>query len=146
MSLQQNISMSHAESLTAIDDQSSEGEESVNSFEMDRPQKKKHNEYISTNLITGRNLTLADVQTDVLDKKAMMQKISQLSRNGVFRVNTHGMIDPRTIVKTRMKSGFVTPWFQRTRSWSCVAKLENSLWDCHPDPLTLTIPNTRTLL
>ena len=107
MSMQQNISMSHAESLTAIDDQSSEGEESVNSFEMDRPQKKKHNEYISTNLITGRNLTLADVQTDVLDKKAMMQKISQLSRNGVFRVNTHGMIDPRSIVKTRTKLGFV---------------------------------------
>jgi hypothetical protein len=101
MSLQQHISSSHAESLTAIGDHSSEGEESVNSFEMDRPQKKKHNEYISTNLITERNLTLADVETDVLDKSVMMHKISLLSRNGVSRVNSYGMIDPRSIVKTR---------------------------------------------
>lgn len=135
MSLQQNISMSHAESLTAIDDQSSEGEESVNSFEMDRPQKKKHNEYISTNLITGRNLTLADVQTDVLDKKAMMQKISQLSRNGVFRVNTHGMIDPRSIVKTRTKLGFVDTMVPEDQIMELCRKAREFVMGLSPRPI-----------
>lgn len=75
MNQQINLRTKLTEQSTTIDEDLSENSESEHSFEIERPAKKQHNEYISTNLITQSNITLADVETDVLVKSVMMKKV-----------------------------------------------------------------------
>ena len=89
------------------DDWFSEDSDSHHSFDVQYQEKLAHREYISTSLVTGRNISMADVITEQVTKR-MIEDREEIARNRCrFRRCLYGQEDPRAVLKDRRKKGMV---------------------------------------
>jgi hypothetical protein len=65
-------------------------------------------EYVATNLVTGKNLTLADVIAEEVTHAVMKQKLQTKATHSRFRRNPFGLVDPKSVLKNSSLGGEVT--------------------------------------
>lgn len=68
---------------------------SDHSFVEEEKSHAKVHQYMTTNLIVAKNITLADVITEEIKKEEILRRISRYERSHVFEQNGYGRVDPR---------------------------------------------------
>lgn len=96
---QQTRSTSHQETSTVVDIYESEESISVHSFDSVASKHARTYDYLTTNLVTGHNLTLADVITEEASHAVIHQRFEVAASKGRFRSNPFGQVDPRAELK-----------------------------------------------
>ena len=61
--------------------------------------------YLTTNLITNRNITLADVQTEEVTLKQIARRVARQEVHNRFKLNPYGRVDPRAEYKRQLSIG-----------------------------------------
>lgn len=84
-----------------------ESSDSEHSFDHLRRRERKKHLYLTTSLVVDRNITLADVVSEEVSHKEVMERISGLARHCRFRANPYGRIDPRGLLKLKQREGGV---------------------------------------
>ena len=84
-----------------------ESSDSEHSFDHLRKRERKKHLYLTTSLVVDRNITLADVVSEEVSHKEVMERISGLARHCRFRANPYGRIDPRGLLKLKQREGGV---------------------------------------
>ena len=90
--------------ITTIEDELFLSDESISdeSFEMGHPRNRLSHLYVTTNLVTGQNITLADVITEEVTKKEIVKRVSRQKLRSMFRENPYGRVDPRTAYRKQL--------------------------------------------
>ena len=91
----------HDESSTGFEHYLSDNSLSVHSFESDHRSHNRVYDYLSTSLVTGRNITLADVITEDATAAIIHQRQEVAASKSRFRSNPFGVVDPRAELKLR---------------------------------------------
>jgi len=63
--------------------------------------------YLSTSLVTTRNITLADVIVEECDLRRLRERIMRATTQARDHSNTYGVVDPRAILKQRNAVSYV---------------------------------------
>ena len=95
----------HDASSVGVEEWFSDDSQSVHSFESDHRWHTPVYEYLSTNLITGCNITLADVITEEATPGIIHQRMEVAAAKARFRSNPFGVVDPRAELKLRQHKG-----------------------------------------
>ena len=90
----------NAQTSSVVDEFLSEESLSEHSFDEGRYHKLHAQQYISTNLITERNITLADVMSETITLPLINDRRRMLIQRTGFRHNPLGTIDPRAILRS----------------------------------------------
>lgn len=77
------------------------------SFDDDDQNRVSVKEYLSTNLITSREITLADVISETVTMEMIQQRETLLINRCKFQWCDHGIVDPRKTLKEQSKHGIV---------------------------------------
>ena len=85
------------------DDFFAEGSDSEHSFADTIHLQEKKNRYLSTSLVTARNITLADVITEELSRVHLTERIARATMCCKNASNSYGIVDPRAVYK-KLKS------------------------------------------
>ena len=93
--------------ITAIEDELFLSDESLSdaSFEIGHSRNRLTHLYVTTNLVTGQNITLADVITEEFTKKDIVKRVARQRLRSMFRDNPYGRVDPRTAYKKKLAVG-----------------------------------------
>ena len=90
--------------ITAIEDDLFLSDESLSDagFEVGHPRNRLSHLYVTTNLVTAQNITLADVITEEFTKKDIAKRVARQEARSRFRENPYGRVDPRTAYKRKL--------------------------------------------
>jgi hypothetical protein len=88
-------SSKHVKSSTAVDHEEDIDSLSEHSFGHAPRDHKKDHDYLSTNLVAGRDLTLADVISEELPLHTIMERVDLAKARVSFRHNPFGDVDPK---------------------------------------------------
>ena len=83
---------------------------SDHSFEKERMSHRKEHLYLTTNLVTGLNITLADVIAEEVSRNEILNRIAIQQARSRFRENPYGRVDPRAEYKVKLSRGPVYTW------------------------------------
>ena len=78
---------------------------SDHSFEKERMSHRKEHLYLTTNLVTGLNITLADVVAEEVSRNEILNRIAIQQARSRFRENPYGRVDPRAEYKAKLSRG-----------------------------------------
>lgn len=71
--------------------------------------------YLSTSLVTARNITLADVIVEEFDLRRLKERITRATTHARDHSNTYGIVDPRAILKQRNAVSYVVTMVEYER-------------------------------
>lgn len=71
--------------------------------------------YLSTSLVTGSNITLADVIVEECDLRRLHERIIRATTQARDHSNTYGIVDPRAILKQRNAVSYVVTMVEYER-------------------------------
>lgn len=71
--------------------------------------------YLTTSLVTGRNITLADVIVEECDLRRLHERIVRATSLARDHENPFGIVDPRAILKQRLKEDYVVTMVEYER-------------------------------
>ena len=89
----------HYESSIGFEHYMSDNSLSVHSFDSDHRSHNRVYDYLSTCLVTGRNITLADVITEDATPAIIHQRLEVAAAKSRFRPNPFWVVDPRAELK-----------------------------------------------
>lgn len=93
----------HTGASTVEDQWHDEDDVSEHNFDSDHATRRTTHDYLSTSLVAGRNITLADVVVEETPVQVIQERLKLHAARVRFRFNSHGIVDPRAELKARKK-------------------------------------------